>query len=112
GRRGIGEDGRSRAFVNGSADALLGLKELGELLLDIHGQHFHQSLGRRSVQRDLLDHFGGLQELRASTAEAFAEWKALLERLAQLEQAESDRAARLDLLAFQAQELDAMVVAP
>src|SRR5690606_1697365 len=80
--------------------------------LDIHGQHFHQSLGRRSVQRDLLDHFGGLQELRASTAEAFAEWKALVERLSQLEQAESDRAARLDLLAFQAQELDAMAVAP
>src|SRR5690606_5648627 len=112
GRRGIGEDGRSRAFINGNAVALQGLKELGEMLLDIHGQHFHQSLGRRSVQRDLLDHFGELQELRASTAEAFAEWKSLLERLRQLERAESDRAARMDLLAFQVQELDALDLAP
>ncbi|HEX5765291.1 MAG TPA: DNA repair protein RecN [Woeseiaceae bacterium] len=110
-RRVIGEDGRSRAFINGNAVPLQSLKELGEMLLDIHGQHFHQSLGRRSVQRDLLDFFGGLQELRASTAEAFADWKTLLERLTQLEQAESDRAARLDLLAFQAQELEALDLA-
>jgi DNA repair protein RecN (Recombination protein N) len=110
-RRVIGEDGRSRAFINGNAVPLQSLKELGEMLLDIHGQHFHQSLGHRSVQRDLLDHFGGLQELRASAVDAFAEWKALLERLRQLEQAESDRAARLDLLAFQAQELDALDLA-
>ena len=111
-RRVIGEDGRSRAFINGNNVPLQSLKELGEMLLDIHGQHFHQSLGRRSVQRDLLDHFGGLQELRVSTAEAFGKWKALQERLRQLEQAESDRAARLDLLSFQAQELDALDLAP
>src|SRR5690606_40468480 len=51
-RRVIGEDGRSRAFINGNNVPLQSLKELGEMLLDIHGQHFHQSLGRRSVQRD------------------------------------------------------------
>ena len=51
-RRVIGSDGRSRAFVNGNAVTLQSLKSLGELLVDIHGQHFHQSLVRRSVQRD------------------------------------------------------------
>jgi DNA repair protein RecN (Recombination protein N) len=107
-RRVIGEDGRSRAFINGNAVPLQSLKELGEKLLDIHGQHFHQSLGRRGVQRDLLDHFGGLQALRLSTAATFADWHSLLEHLQQLEEAEADRAARLDLLAFQTRELDSL----
>jgi DNA repair protein RecN (Recombination protein N) len=53
-RRVISADGRSRAFINGNPVPLSQLKGLGELLLDIHGQHFHQSLGRRSIQRDLL----------------------------------------------------------
>jgi DNA repair protein RecN (Recombination protein N) len=107
-RRVIGDDGRSRAFINGNAVPLQNLKSLGEKLLDIHGQHFHQSLGRRSVQRDLLDHFGGLQALRASTAEAFAEWQTLLQQLEQLEEAEADRSSRLDLLVFQTQELETL----
>ncbi|MEX2123047.1 MAG: DNA repair protein RecN [Woeseia sp.] len=107
-RRVINEDGRSRAFVNGNAVPLQSLKELGEKLLDIHGQHFHQSLGRRGVQRDLLDHFGGLQSCRSSTAEAFASWQTLRQRLERLEEAETDRAARLDLLAFQTQELESL----
>jgi DNA repair protein RecN (Recombination protein N) len=111
-RRVIGEDGRSRAFVNGNAVALQSLKELGEKLLDIHGQHFHQSLGRRSVQRDLLDHFGGLQAWRLSTAAAFADWQTLLERLERLEEAEADRTARLELLAFQSRELDGLGLLP
>jgi DNA repair protein RecN (Recombination protein N) len=111
-RRVISEDGRSRAFINGHAAPLQSLKELGEKLLDIHGQHFHQSLGRRGVQRDLLDHFGGLQARRLSTAAAFAEWQGLLERLDQLEKAEADRSGRLDLLAFQTRELDSLGLKP
>ena len=107
-RRVIGEDGRSRAFINGNSVPLQSLKDLGEKLLDIHGQHFHQSLGRRSVQRDLLDHFGGLQALRASTAETFGEWQSLLQQLQQLEEVEADRASRLDLLAFQTRELESL----
>jgi DNA repair protein RecN (Recombination protein N) len=111
-RRVIGEDGRSRAFVNGNAVALQSLKELGEKLLDIHGQHFHQSLGRRDVQRDLLDHFGALQASRLSTAAAFADWQTLLERLERLEEAEADRTARLELLAFQTRELEGLGLLP
>jgi DNA repair protein RecN (Recombination protein N) len=110
-RRVINADGRSRAFVNGNAVPLQSLKSLGEKLVDIHGQHFHQSLGHRSVQRDLLDHFGELLDQRATTDIAFAEWQALAGALEALEQADADRASRLDLLTFQCGELEALDLA-
>ena len=109
-RRVINADGRSRAFINGNAVPLSQLKTLGEQLLDIHGQHFHQSLGRRPVQRDLLDHFGGLLEQRADTATSFSEWVSVAERLKTLLDADADRASRLDLLTFQLQEMDSLAV--
>ena len=107
-RRVVNADGRSRAFINGNAVPLSQLKELGELLLDIHGQHFHQSLGRRPVQRDLLDHFGGLQEKRSTVASSYTNWVAVAERLKTLLDADADRASRLDLLTFQLQEMKAL----
>ena len=109
-RRVINADGRSRAFINGNAVPLSQLKNLGEQLLDIHGQHFHQSLGRRPVQRDLLDHFGGLLEQRADTATSFSAWISVADRLKTLLDADADRASRLDLLTFQLQEMDSLAV--
>ncbi len=111
-RRVVGADGRSRAFINGNAVPVQQLKTLGEMLIDIHGQHFHQSLGHRAIQRDLLDHFGGHQELRERTAGAFARWQSRLERLAALQSADADRASRVDLLAFQLQELESLDARP
>lgn len=107
-RRVINADGRSRAFINGHSVTMQQLKSLGELLLDIHGQHFHQSLGRRPVQRDLLDFFGDLLEKRRATETAFEQWQSLQDRLDTLLTANADRASRLDLLEFQLQELDAL----
>ncbi len=109
-RRVINSDGRSRAFINGSAVSLQTLKGLGEQMLDIHGQHFHQSLGRRDVQRDLLDHFDDLIELRRTTECSFEEWQSLAAKLHDLESADADRASHLDLLEFQLGELDALDV--
>jgi DNA repair protein RecN (Recombination protein N) len=109
-RRVINADGRSRAFINGNAVPLSQLKSLGELLVDIHGQHFHQSLARRDVQRDLLDHFGGLLDDRAVVATHFIECQPITERLENLLAAESERASSLDLLTFQLQELDSLAV--
>jgi len=109
-RRVINADGRSRAFVNGNTVTMQQLKSLGELLLDIHGQHFHQSLGRRPIQRDLLDFFGDLLEKRRTTESAFEHWRSLQDRLETLLAANADRASRLDLLEFQLQELDALDV--
>ena len=104
-RRVINADGRSRAFINGNAVPVQQLKAIGELLVDIHGQRFHQSLARRPIQRDLLDHFGGLLEQRIEMAAAFEEWQVLAQRWQQLTDADIDRASRLDLLNFQLQEL-------
>ena len=107
-RRVINADGRSRAFINGNPVPLTQLKILGEMLLDIHGQHFHQSLGRRAVQRDLLDHFGELLDQRAATATCYSEWTAVADRLSHLLDADANRASRLDLLTFQLQELETL----
>ena len=107
-RRVINADGRSRAFINGNAVPLSQLKSLGEYLLDIHGQHFHQLLAKPSVQRDLLDHFGGLSEKSAATRAHFGEWKTLADRLQKLLDADADSASRLDLLTFQLRELDSL----
>ena len=109
-RRVINVDGRSRAFINGNTVPLQSLKALGEMLLDIHGQQFHQSLGRRDVQRNLLDYFGGLNDLRAVTATAFDEWQSVTALIAELEAADADRASRLELLQFQIAELDALAL--
>lgn len=109
-RRVINPDGRSRAFINGNAVPLSQLKSLGELLLDIHGQHFHQSLAHRVVQRDLLDHFGELQTLRESTATGFGAWQSVAAQLQQLTEAETNRASHLDLLSFQLQELESLAL--
>jgi DNA repair protein RecN (Recombination protein N) len=107
-RRVISEDGRSRAFINGNNVPLQSLKTLGDMLLDIHGQHFHQSLARRDVQREMLDYFGGLSDLVAATADAYAGWKQQADKLEALDASDADRDARLDLLTFQIGELDAL----
>ena len=111
-RRIINADGRSRAFINGNAVPVQQLKTLGELLIDIHGQHFHQSLGRKAIQRDLLDHYGGLTELREQTAAAFVQWSSLVSRLESLLAADADRESRLDLLTFQLRELESLGAQP
>ena len=111
-RRVISADGRSRAFINGNNVPLQSLKTLGEMLLDIHGQHFHQSLARRDVQRTLLDYFGGLVDLAIATRNAFSDWRTLADKRDALEAANADRNAKLDLLRFQAGELEALDLQP
>ncbi len=107
-RRVIGADGRSRAYINGNAVAVQQLRTIGDMLLDIHGQHFHQSLAKREVQRELLDHYGGLLDARAQTEVAFAKWQSLAERLQHLLNVDADRLSKLDLLQFQLGELDSL----
>ncbi len=111
-RRVVGADGRSRAFINGNSVPLQSLKTLGEMLLDIHGQHFHQSLARRDVQRNLLDYFGGLIDLAVATSNNFADWRLLTDKLDALESANADRNAKLELLRFQIDELDSLGLEP
>ena len=74
-RRVIASGGRSRAYLNGSPVPLQQLREFGERLVDIHGQHEHQSLMKRDLQRQLLDHHGGHQSLLAALAALRHDWK-------------------------------------
>jgi DNA repair protein RecN (Recombination protein N) len=76
-RRTIDRSGRSRCFVNGHAATLGQLKAAGELLVDIHGQHEHQSLLRTAAQRELVDAHAGARDLAKETGEAFRTWRRL-----------------------------------
>ena len=73
-RRVIDAQGRSRAYLNGSPGSLTQLREVGELLVDIHGQHAHQSLLRPEAQRTLLDAYGGFSALSGLVADAWRAW--------------------------------------
>jgi DNA repair protein RecN (Recombination protein N) len=96
-RRTIDRAGRSRCFINGHAATLAQLRDAGERLVDIHGQHEHQSLLRASAQRELVDAHAGAQDLAKDTAEAFRTWK----RLAQMaESADSEFQKREEERAF------------
>ena len=92
-RRTIDREGRSRCFVNGHAATLAQLREAGEFLVDIHGQHAHQSLLRPSAQRELLDAHGGAEGLARACAEAFRDWKRLQALAAEAEQQFAQREA-------------------
>ena len=105
-RRVLVKEGRSRAFINGSPAPIQSIQGLGELLVDIHGQHAHQSLLRRGCQRDLLDAYAKHQPLLDETTRLFREWRSESERLIQLRAASEDRTARLDLLRYQVNELE------
>ncbi|MGD8620062.1 MAG: DNA repair protein RecN [Gammaproteobacteria bacterium] len=107
-RRVISREGRSRGYINGRPVPVQSLREIGDLLVDIHGQHEHQSLLRSTVQRQLLDDYGGHGELLAEVRTLYDDWKTTQQQLdaACLEIAERD--ARLDLLRYQSQELAAL----
>jgi DNA repair protein RecN (Recombination protein N) len=76
-RRSIERSGRSRCFINGHQATLAQLKAVGEFLVDIHGQHEHQSLLRPAAQRALLDAQAGAQALVEETADSYRAWKRL-----------------------------------
>jgi DNA repair protein RecN (Recombination protein N) len=107
-RRIINREGRSRGYINGQAAPMQSLRELGELLVDIHGQHEHQSLLRSAVQRELLDAFGGHQKLLSATASSCNAWKVTRQELETVISDAAERDARLDLLRYQLQELEAL----
>ncbi|HLF11522.1 MAG TPA: AAA family ATPase, partial [Gammaproteobacteria bacterium] len=109
-RRVITAEGRSRAFINNQPVTLQDLKTLGGLLIDIHGQHAHQSLLDTANQRALLDVHGGLDEQAARVAQAFSAWKDLESQLDARRTAGTDRAAQLELLRFQSAELEALAL--
>ena len=90
-RRVIASDGRSRGYLNGVSVPLQLLRDVGGLIVDIHGQHEFQSLTRSSAQRELLDDFGDNLALAGSVREAHKVWIALVNRTVELEGKARDR---------------------
>jgi DNA repair protein RecN (Recombination protein N) len=110
-RRVIETDKPSRGFINGRPVPIQMLRELGEHLVDIHGQHEHQSLLRRDAQRQILDDYAGLEDSVRALAGHYREMESLRERLATLRQQTADRDARVEWLTHQVRELDALALA-
>ncbi|NLZ78695.1 MAG: DNA repair protein RecN [Gammaproteobacteria bacterium] len=109
-RRVITREGRSRAYINGTPCPLADLKALGELLIDIHSQHEHQSLLKTDTHRRLLDEFAGATEQARAVQSIAQRWRHTQQQLAQLSANEEEQRARRQLLTYQLEELDILAV--
>ena len=105
-RRTISSDGRSRGFINGTPVPLSQLRELGQHLIQIHGQHAHQLLLKPEHQKDLLDAYADQPLLLAEMRKAYQNWHQSCRQLAQYQQQVSERESRRQLLQYQLKELN------
>ncbi|VAW95945.1 DNA repair protein RecN [hydrothermal vent metagenome] len=110
-RRSINDNGTSKAFINGIPSPIKLLRELGEKLVDLHGQHEHQSLLKADLQRLLLDDYAKNQKTLDNIKHAFKIWQQLNNEYQRLTQASKDRTAQLDLLRYQVDELETLSLA-
>jgi len=105
-RRVISAEGRSRAYINGRPVTRQQLSELGKLLIDIHGQHEHQSLLRRDVQLQLLDDYATHPALLHAVADSYQQVQNLQQEYRKLETETTEQGGHLDLLRYQTEELE------
>ncbi len=111
-RRVLYANGRSKAFVNGFSAPLSQLKELAQMLVDIHGQHDHQSLQKPAIQQQLLDTYLGDTALLDSVVEKHRSWQGLKQRYDKVKSGSQEREQRIDLLKLYNQELDELGLNP
>ena len=107
-RRTITAEGRSRAYINGTPATLADCADLGQLLVDIHSQHAHQSLLRRPTQRSLLDTYAGAETLVVKISEIAQRWRLLQEEHTRLSGKTEESDARRELLTYQIAELETL----
>ncbi len=107
-RRSIAANGRSRAYINGHLSTVQVLRELGEQLIDIHGQHAHQSLLRGDNQREIVDGMAPDAGLLGTLEQCWQAWRALRRELDETGGSAADREARLALLKYQVEEMEAL----
>ncbi|MDH3288622.1 MAG: DNA repair protein RecN [Betaproteobacteria bacterium] len=110
-RRVVEASGRSRGFINGRPVTLAQLRELGEHLVDIHGQHQHQSLLRPAAQRELLDAYGGLLQSAAGVKDRYRAWQTRREDRVAFETNAAAFAAEREQLEWQLRELETLHLA-
>lgn len=107
-RRTVSAEGRSRAFINGQPAPLQMLRELGEQLVDIHGQHAHQSLLKREIQRQQLDNFADHGKLLDQVRTHYRQWQQLSQEFDALQRLAGEHDSRLELLRYQVEELETL----
>ncbi|WP_338526486.1 DNA repair protein RecN [Pseudomonas batumici] len=105
-RRVITAEGRSRGYINGSPCPQGDLKALGELLIDIHSQHEHQSLLKTDTHRRLLDEYAGATDLARQVQLAAQRWRQTRQELERLSNSGDEQRARHQLLSYQLEELE------
>lgn len=105
-RRVITREGRSRAYINGRPVTLQQLKELGDMLLNIHNQHAHQSLLKKDQQRTMLDDYAGTANRAAELKQLAQHYQRCHQQLQQLQANRDEQSARAQLLSYQVDELD------
>lgn len=111
-RRTITQDGRSRSYINNMPTTLQPLRELSELLINIHGQHEHQTLLRSEKQREILDRYAGHFDLVDKVYVLAEEWQHLNQEIVELHKLAEERQSRGEFLKFQLQELEALDLQP
>lgn len=107
-RRTVSIKGPSKAFINGRSATVQQLRELAEMLVDLHGQHEHQSLMKPDVQQQLLDDYANHSDLVNKVTTTFKEWNKLNTEYKKLSTAKNDQDHRLDLLKYQVNELETL----
>lgn len=105
-RRVISSDGRSRGFINGTSVPLSQLRDLGQSLIQIHGQHAHQLLLKPDHQKNLLDAYADESQLVQEMASRYRLWHQSCRELAHHQQQAQEREARRELLQYQLKELN------
>lgn len=106
-RREVAAEGRSRAWVNGAASTASFVGQLGRMLVDLHGQHEHQTLLRAEEQLKILDEYIGATQLVQSVSSSFGKVRDIEAELDVLERRRRDAEQRADYLRFQVAEIDA-----
>ncbi len=104
-RRELDASGKTRALINSQSAPLSVLVSLGDLLVDFHGQHEHQSLVKTAAQLELLDRFGGLEGELALVSGAYKSWSSLSAKFEATQISDEERRRRVELMRFQLQEL-------
>jgi DNA repair protein RecN (Recombination protein N) len=111
-RRIVTSEGRSRSFINGRNCPLSSLRELGQFLVAIHGQHEHQSLLQKEQHRVLLDNFAAHSRLQTDTLNSHQHYHKLNKSLTALTTQSSEQQAKVQLLSYQVEELDLLGLEP
>lgn len=111
-RRVVDNAGRSKAYINGSAATVTQLRDLGELLVDIHGQHAHQSLLKADAQRALLDNQAGLQDQARAVHRAWRAWRDLARQREEFEKDARNVLLERERLEWQVSELEKLAPRP